>query len=68
MQRISTISQNDTAPIAHTIASAQQRSLLGRSTLYAAMRTGALKSLKIGARRLILDEDLRAWLLAHRQG
>ena len=35
---------------------------LGRTTIYAALKTGELKSLKVGARRLILVETLRAWL------
>ena len=38
---------------------------VGRTTLYAAIGAGALRSIKIGKRRLITIEALRAWLLAH---
>ena len=38
---------------------------LGRTTIYEAIGAGALKSVKIGKRRLITIESLRAWLLAH---
>lgn len=35
---------------------------LGRTTLYAALSSGDLKSVKIGARRLIMLDALRDWL------
>lgn len=35
---------------------------IGRTTLYAALSSGDLKSVKIGTRRLIMIEALRAWL------
>jgi excisionase family DNA binding protein len=38
---------------------------LGRTTIYAALGSGALKSLKIGKRRLIALDALRSWLLSH---
>ena len=38
---------------------------VGRTTLYAAIGAGTLRSIKIGKRRLITIEALRAWLLAH---
>lgn len=38
---------------------------IGRTTLYGAIASGGLKSIKIGKRRLIAVEALRAWLLAH---
>jgi len=34
----------------------------GRTTLYAALSSGELKSIKIGTRRLITLEALREWL------
>ena len=40
---------------------------IGRTTLYAALSSGELKSIKIGTRRLILVEALRAWLKKHEQ-
>jgi excisionase family DNA binding protein len=38
---------------------------VGRTTLYDAMARGALKSLKVGKRRLISIEALKAWLAGH---
>lgn len=35
---------------------------LVRTTLYAALSSGELKSVKIGTRRLIMLDALRAWL------
>jgi len=40
---------------------------IGRTTLYAALSKGELKSVKIGARRLIMVDALRDWLLANEQ-
>jgi excisionase family DNA binding protein len=41
------------------------RRITGRTTIYEALGSGALKSIKIGKRRLITIEALRAWLLSH---
>lgn len=38
---------------------------VGRTTIYEAIGAGALKSVKIGKRRLITIEALKAWLLSH---
>ena len=38
---------------------------VGRTTLYAALGSGSLRSLKIGKRRLILVEALKAWIASH---
>ncbi len=38
---------------------------VGRTTIYEAIQSGALKSLKLGKRRLIRIEALRDWLAAH---
>lgn len=38
---------------------------IGRTTLYAALGNGSLPSLKIGNRRLIRIEALKAWIAAH---
>lgn len=35
---------------------------IGRTTLYAALSSGELKSIKIGTRRLITMDALRDWL------
>ena len=40
---------------------------IGRTTLYAALSSGELKSVKIGTRRLIMLEALRDWLMANEQ-
>jgi excisionase family DNA binding protein len=39
---------------------------ISRSTLYEQMRAGRLKYCKIGARRVILADDLREWLVSLR--
>ena len=39
---------------------------LGRSLVYQEIKTGKLRSIKVGRRRLILDEDGRAWLNSFR--
>ena len=41
---------------------------VGRTTIYQAISCGDLKSLKIGARRLVTVEALRQWLLKHEVG
>lgn len=38
---------------------------IGRTTLYAALSSGELRSVKIGTRRLIMIDALRDWLLAN---
>lgn len=55
-------------PIAVSPAKGAKLVDVGRSTLYEALRAGELKSMKIGRRRLILVEDLKAWLVSHRVG
>ncbi len=40
---------------------------IGRTTLYAALSSGDLKSVKIGTRRLITIDALRAWLKKNEQ-
>jgi len=49
-------------------AEAARRAGVGRTTLYAALKAGDLKSLKIGSRRLIMVDALRAWLASHQVG
>ena len=46
-------------------AEAARRSGLGRTTIYGALKAGDLKSIKIGARRLIMVDALKAWLASH---
>lgn len=40
---------------------------IGRTTLYASLSSGQLKSVKIGTRRLITIDALRAWLHKNEQ-
>ena len=40
---------------------------IGRTTLYAALSSGELRSIKIGTRRLITVDALRAWLKKNEQ-
>jgi len=40
---------------------------IGRTTLYAALSSGNLKSVKIGTRRLITIDALRDWLKKNEQ-
>lgn len=54
-----------TGPLAVAPAEAARLAGVGRTTIYEAIGAGALRSVKIGKRRLITMEALRAWLLAH---
>lgn len=47
---------------------AARRAGIGRTTLYQAMKSGGLKYIKIGKRRLIAIKTLEAWLAAHEVG
>jgi excisionase family DNA binding protein len=49
-------------PIAYAVKTAVMVSGLPRTTLFEAMRDGSLRSIKKGRRRLILRDDLVAWL------
>jgi excisionase family DNA binding protein len=51
--------------LAVSVERAASMSGIGRTTLYAALTTGALRSLKVGRRRLIPVDALKAWLAAH---
>ena len=64
--------RHPTEPTAHfderyaiSIDEAARRSGLSRSRVYEALKAGDLKSLKIGARRLIMIDALMTWLAGH---
>jgi excisionase family DNA binding protein len=65
MQMLNTLPPSKAEPLAVSPGEAARLSGLGRTTIYNALGSGALKSIKIGKRRLITIEALRAWLLAH---
>jgi excisionase family DNA binding protein len=48
--------------LAYTVEMAAKAATVGRTSIYEAINSGALKAKKIGRRTLILDEDLRSWL------
>jgi hypothetical protein len=45
-----------------TIAEAQARCSIGRSSVYALLDAGAWQSVHVGRRRLVLAASVRAWL------
>lgn len=51
-------------PLAVSPAEAARLAGIGRTTLYEAIGSGALRSLKLGKRRLITIDALREWLAA----
>lgn len=48
--------------LTYTIPAAQRATGLGRSSIYTAISSGALKARKMGTRTLIMSDDLEAWL------
>ena len=56
---------NKTLPLVVSPAEAARLAGVGRTTIYGAMGSGRLPSLKLGKRRLITVEALRAWLLSY---
>jgi excisionase family DNA binding protein len=68
MQTLKSPSHPHPEPLAVSPAEAARLAGLGRTSIYSALGSGALKSIKIGKRRLIAIEALRAWLLSHEVG
>ena len=65
MQKSKSITAADAGVLAVSPAEAGRLAGIGRTTIYHAISCGDLKSLKIGARRLVTVEALRQWLLKH---
>ena len=49
-------------PLAYTVAEACTVSRSGKTVLYEAIRSGALRAVKRGRRTLVLPADLRDWV------
>jgi excisionase family DNA binding protein len=65
MQTLKSPSPSHPELLAVSPSEAARMAGLGRTSIYSALKSGALKSIKIGKRRLITIEALRTWLLSH---
>jgi hypothetical protein len=65
MRKSNTIIAADVRVLAVSPAEAGRLAGIGRTSIYHAISCGDLKSLKIGARRLVAVDVLRDWLLKH---
>jgi hypothetical protein len=65
MRKSNTIIAADVRVLAVSPAEAGRLAGIGRTSIYHAISCGDLKSLKIGARRLVAVDALRDWPLKH---
>jgi excisionase family DNA binding protein len=56
------------APEAVSVEEAARRAGVSRAFLYQRLASGELPSIRLGKRRLVRVEALRAWLLGHERG
>jgi excisionase family DNA binding protein len=56
----------ESSALAYSIPNAAARIGISRSNLYELIRTGEIPIIKVGARSLVGDQDLRAFLERHR--
>jgi excisionase family DNA binding protein len=61
------MNQNNPSRLAFSVPEACAATSLGRSSLYAEIRSKRLPTFKIGARTLIHADDLRAWVESYRE-
>ena len=62
------LTRGDSAPrlMREVVEEAVEATGIGRSYIYLALKHGELASLKLGKRRLIMRDDLLAWLASKR--
>jgi excisionase family DNA binding protein len=52
----------DRGPMGRSVEAAAVHAGCSRTTIYEAIKSGALRARKLGSRTIIVDEDLRNWL------